>query len=351
MARTKKVIDNGNGTGTVVQDTDEIFFVGNVLPVLRVQTGLWSLDRAFSGYKGELGFPITSVELYGPTGSGKSSTAYSLTAIICAALKKQMVLADLEGFNPDTFKDIMYGSGYRGPVYIANGDTPDAVLDDMLSKLEKKDVVAAIVDSVAAISPIGEINSKSGEANMGRRAKLVTTEQRKLVNLLRQENRLAIHINHQLPNLTWVGMSTPGGMGLHYLSAVRIRMKMKKMFADGGSFVIEGRVDKNRWGYKDRIFHAIFLVGKGLDPNMSSIWDCYERKILFQKKVGGKAEKVLRWKESDEPLSTLATYARYSRDGNDEMFEPFKQALSKITPDDTIGDDPDEDNGGENEEA
>lgn len=341
MGRTKRVVvDNGNGVGTVVQETDDVFFIGEVVPVRRVETGLWSVDRAFSGYKDEVGLPITSIELYGPTGAGKSSISYSLAAIVCAQLGKRLVLADMEGFNPDTFRDILTGSGYRGAVYIAQGSTPDAVLDDMLEKLQQDDVVAAIVDSVGAISPLGEINSKTGEANMGRRAKLMSTEQRKLVNILRQENKLAIHINHQLPNLGFVGMTTPGGQGLHYLSAVRVRVKMKKPFSDGGSFVIEGRVDKNRYGFKDRLFHSVFLVGKGLDPNMSAVWDCYEQKLLYQK---GK-EKVLRWKETDEQIKTLATYARYSREGDNEVFEPFKQALRTLDPSTIQPDDNEETN-------
>lgn len=320
---------------------DDVFFVGNVLEIQRVATGLWSLDRAFSGYQGEVGLPITSIELFGPTGAGKSSLSYSLAAMVCAATKKHLVLADLEGFDPMTLKDILRGSGYRGPVYIAQGITPDAVLDSMLEHITKKDVIAAIVDSVAAISPIGEINSKSGEANMGKRAKLVTTEQRKLINILRGENKLAIHINHQLPNLGWVGTTTPGGLGLHYLSAIRIAITCKKRFPDGGSFVISGTVKKNRYGYKDRTFEAVFLVGKGLDPNLSAIWDCYTQKILYQK---GK-EKTLRWKETDESIQTLASYAKLSRAGELDAFRPFYDALNGLSPesDSTHDDDTDED--------
>lgn len=340
MARIKKVAtDNGN---TALQDYDDVFFIGDVLPVDRVVTGMWSLDRACSGYKGELGFPVTSVELYGPTSSGKSSFSYSIAARVAASRNKRMALADLEGFNPDTFRDILYGSGYRGPVYIINGKTPDEVLDNMLEKLSQDDVIACILDSVAAISPIGELNSKSGEANMGKRAKTVTTEQRKLVNMLRQESKLAIHINHVLPNLGWVGTTTPGGLGLHYLSAVRIRMKSKKQFPDG-SFIIEGKIDKNRYGFKDRVFHCVFLVGKGIDPNMSAVWDCYEQKLLYQK---GK-ERTLRWKDSDESIQTLAYYAKQSREGNNELFEPFKNALNTLAPDLSLGDDIEDDNGEE----
>lgn len=308
--------------------TDDIFFIGSVLPVKRVETGMWSLDRAFMGYKGEIGVPVTSMELYGPTGAGKSSLAYSLAAIIASKMGKKIVLADLEGFNPDTFKDILRGAGYKGGVYIANGKTPDIVLDDLIRRLKQDDVAAGILDSVAAISPIAELNSGVGEANMGRRAKVVTTEQRKLVNLQREDYKLAIHINHELPTLgMFTYNDTPGGKGIHYLSAVRIRMRSKKLFSDG-SFVIEGKVAKNRWGFKDRMFWAFFLMGYGLHPAMSVVWECAETKLLYVKK----GESVLRWRNTGEEIPTMMTFAKAARAGDLEMFQPFFDAIKTKEP-------------------
>ena len=118
----------------------DISFIGKVLPVKRVETGIWSLDRAFSGYLGEIGFPVTSMELYGPTSAGKSSFAYSVSAIVASALEKKIALCDLEGFNPVTFTDILRGAGYKGNVYVANGE-PDVAIDQWIEYLKQDDVM------------------------------------------------------------------------------------------------------------------------------------------------------------------------------------------------------------------
>jgi len=56
----------------------------SVIPLMywRIQTGLYSFDRAFVNAKGELGLPITSIELYGPTHCGKTTMAVSLTGLL-----------------------------------------------------------------------------------------------------------------------------------------------------------------------------------------------------------------------------------------------------------------------------
>lgn len=319
----------------------DISFIGKVLPVKRVETGIWSLDRAFSGYLGELGVPVTSMELYGPTTAGKSSFAYSVSAIVASTLDKKIALCDLEGFNPVTFSDILRGAGYSGSVYVANGE-PDIAIDQWIEYLKQEDVVAGILDSVAAISPIGELNSSVGEANMGRRAKLVTVEQRKLVNLQRTDYKLAIHINHELPQMggSFVYNDTPGGKGIHYLSAVRIRMRSKKLFSDG-SFVIEGRVTKNRWGFKGRLFWTFFLMGHGLHPGMSAIWECLENKILYTPK----SAKAPKWKSTGEDVPTMMAAAKLAREGNTEVFQPYIDALNgiQIVPVEEVEDETDDD--------
>lgn len=324
MARTKTPDTSDVSLETLL---DDIVFVGKAQEVRRILTGMWSLDRACAGYKGELGFPVTSVELFGPTSSGKSSLSYSIAGTLCAQQKRQLALADLEGFNPQSFKDILRGAGYRGQVHIIGGKNSDEVLDNFLETMELPEVAAGILDSVAAISPMAELNSSSGEANMGRRAKTMSAHLRKLMNQFRKEEKLAIYTNHVLPNLGFVGTTTPGGNALHYLCAVRIYMKSEKIFSDG-SFVIEGTVKKNRWGYRERKFHAFFLIGHGLHPGMSAIWDCFKQKILVQKK----GDKFLRWKDSNETIPSMTTFAKYAKAGETEPFAPFFTALKDLQP-------------------
>jgi hypothetical protein len=190
------------------------------------------------------------------------------------------------------------------------------------------DMIGGILDSVAAISPVSELNSGSEEANMGRRAKTVSTHMRKMISFVRVNPRLFIYTNHTLPNIAWIGSYTPGGQGLHYLNAIRIRMKSEKFFPKDGSFVISGTVEKNRYGFKDRSFSAFFLMGYGLHPGMTAIWDCLKMKILTLPK----GESQLRWKETGETIPKLMAYTKAARAGDESVFEPFHQALNNLDP-------------------
>lgn len=320
MARTKT-----SESQTI--EIDGIQFIGSITEVPRIITNLWSLDRAFVGYQGTLGVPVSPTELYGPTSSGKSSFAISLAAIVAAQLDKRIALADLEGFDPYNVAAILKGAGYTGKFYSVGGKTAGDKLDGLLEMVMQDDFVAGILDSVAAISPVAELNSGSEEANMGRRAKTVSTHMRKMINFVRDHPRLFIYTNHVLPNLGWVGTVTPGGQGLHYLNAVRISMKSKKLFEQDGSFVIEGKVDKNRWGFRNRKFTVFFLMGVGLHPGMSAVWDCFEQGILVQKK----GARSLTWKETGEVVPTLRSLAEQAREGNEIPFLPFFDALNGLS--------------------
>ena len=58
----------------------DIKFIGDIYPVQRVLTGLWSLDRAL-GFRGDNGVPLRSLfELYGHEHSGKSTLAWYIAA-------------------------------------------------------------------------------------------------------------------------------------------------------------------------------------------------------------------------------------------------------------------------------
>jgi RecA/RadA recombinase len=324
MARAKAKM-SGNETF----ELDGIQFVGTVVEIPRVVTGMWSLDRAFMGHQGIIGVPVCPTELYGPTSSGKSSFAISLAAIVARILQKKVALGDLEGFDPHNVASILKGAKYNLPFHLIGGSTAGAVLDSLLEAVMEDDFIAGILDSIAAISPVSELNSGSEEANMGKRAKTVSTHMRKMVNFVRDNPRLFIYTNHVLPNLGWVGTVTPGGQGLHYLNAVRISMKSKKLFEQDGSFVIEGKVDKNRWGFRGRKFTVFFLMGVGLHAGMSAVWDCLEQGVLVQKK----GARFLTWAETGEVVPALKRLADAARAGDDSVFLPYFEALNNLSPD------------------
>lgn len=306
-----------------------IKIVGKISDVKRVPFGLWSFDLAFGDPDGNVGFPIgIAVEISGASSVGKSTTTYGMAGFIAKELQQNIDLFDLEGFNPKFLTSVLENVGFDGEIHLIQEDEDETSLDEMLSHLrnKKEKIGIGIVDSVGAISPLAEAEGELGEANMGRRAKLVTTFMRKLMKVQRDNlyssPKTVFLINHQVPNIGSRGVDTPGGVAIKYLSATRVRMSRKEEFPDH-SYVIEGKVIKNRFGYKDTIFRVVNLAGKGIHWGLSWMYDGFLQKDgLITRGRGAKGVKI-----NGEGYCSLKEAFAQAHKGNDEFFLPFKDAV------------------------
>ena len=297
-------------------------FINQPVSVTRTITGLWSFDRAFINNRGDIGLPNWMVELYGPSYSGKSTFAYSIAGIVCMANnRKVLALADLEGFDLRYVADILESVGFDGDVSIVDDDVDEKILDKLILEIKSKQVGAAIFDSVAAISPISEVTGAHGDANMGRRAKLMAQHSRKLVHTLRDDPKVAIYINHVLSNLGFVGSYTPGGDTKKYMAGIRISIKRQETFPDESTAIV-GTVQKNKFGIGNRKFYAVLLSGRGVHPGLSALYDCVQLGLITKAK-GDRSYKV---KSTGEKLSMKA-YFVHARN-NDDVFGQFYDMLN-----------------------
>ena len=93
--------------------------IGDVFPVTRYETGLWSFDRAL-GFRGDNGVPLRSLfELYGFEHSGKST----LGLFLMARIKPDgwCWLADVEGTMPKEYaQKVMEHAGFEGTLRISD---------------------------------------------------------------------------------------------------------------------------------------------------------------------------------------------------------------------------------------
>ena len=96
-------------------------------------------------------------------------------------------------------------------------------------------------------------------------------------------------------------------------------LKRKEEFPDG-SYVLEGKIYKNRWGKDDKKFYVFSLAGKGLHKGMSAIID------------GANLDKcpitrTTTVKIGDESYGRISTIIEKAKEGDDKFFEPFLEAL------------------------
>lgn len=296
-----------------------IKIIGTLPKVTRIITGLHSFDRAFMSAGGKIGFPLALTEIAGPTNCGKSTLAYSLCGLLSTFVSpSDIALADFEGYDPEFLLSILKHSKFDGKVKAIQEDTDGKVLDTLIDSI-KGDYSFGILDSVAAISPISEIEGEIEEANMGRRAKMMAQFSRKIMRILRAESHKAVFmINHVHANIGGFGTVTPGGVSKNYLSAVIMRVKRKEEFKDQ-SYVIEGTVRKNRFGYRGRKFYIFVLAEKGIHFGLTAMYDCF----LLELAERGKIIKI-----GNKKFGYMASLIKKAHAGENEVFEPFVSLLA-----------------------
>jgi RecA/RadA recombinase len=305
----------------------------------RLVTGLYSFDRAFINKDGEIGFPLGKMtEIWGATHIGKSTVTYSIAALIAHQLENNIVLADLEDFDPEFLIAVCSTNGFSGEVHSVLDDTDEKTLDTMLDALQESYCVG-ILDSVGAISPHGERKGSLGEANMGQRAKLMAQFSRRGIFILRSSDnpKSIFMINHQHPTIGGFGMGykPPGGETKGYLSSIRISLKRLYIPKQGkrlynktseqrfpeGSYCVHGIVKKNKWGLEGLEFNLFVLSGRGVHRGLTAVLDGF---MLGKVTRSRSAIKI-----GDESYGSLPSLIEEAQAGNDTVFEPFFDVLKE----------------------
>ncbi|MBC8550320.1 MAG: hypothetical protein H8D23_11815 [Candidatus Brocadiales bacterium] len=301
---------------------------GHANKVERIITGLHSFDLAFENNRKEIGFPLRTLsEWFGVAYCGKSTVVSSLAGIFAKELSSNVSLVDLEGFDPDLLEGILTGVGFEGELHSIIKEKDEETLDTLIEDLWN-DYIVGIVDAVGMISPLSEREGAVGEANMGRRARIMSQFSRKAMYMLRanEEPKCVFLVNHYHPNLGGYGMNAPGGETKGYASNVRVllsrvKWQSKDRTLPDGSYVIKGRVKKNKWGYEDREFFLFMLAGKGIHKGLTALWDAKQLKKI----------KIIKGiiKIGDDNYTNTKEALDKAHEGDDEFFQPFIDLLKE----------------------
>lgn len=306
-----------------------VTFIGPQVPVTRVETGFWSLDQATINNRGEIGWAVPSyVEVYGKEGVGKTLFATFISGLAAAKIQKDIAFLDFEIQDMETVSNILEHAKFSGTVKLIREKKDEECLDKLLDAIEDEHYGAGILDSIAAISPIAEQQGNLGDANMGRRAMLMSQFSRKSVRMMqRRETPFSlICTNHSHPTIgaRVAGTETSGGVTHRFMSTYRINLskaywKNKTIKYDEG-WLLKGRIEKSRTGFAMRDFYVFMVAGEGLHKGLSALFDC----LIFEH-----AELNRTIKMDDENYGNLKSYID-NRD-DDELFIPFQNKLKTVT--------------------
>jgi recombination protein RecA len=253
--------------------------------IQHIPTGSILLDEAL----GIGGYPCGRViEIYGSESSGKTTLALHA---IAQAQKKGGIAAFIDAehaLDPTYAKNIGVDID---EMWVSQPDSGEQGLEITESLVRSGAVDIIVVDSVAALTPLSEIEGNMGDAQMGLQARLMSQAMRKLTSIIGKSNTILIFINQlrmKIGMLYGNPETTTGGNALKFYASVRLDVRRIETIEGGGDADAIGnrvkiKVVKNKVAAPFKKIEIEIMFGKGISAN-GSLLDAAVKYNIIEKK-------------------------------------------------------------------
>lgn len=113
-------------------------------------------------------------------------------------------------------------------------DNGEQALDIAIEFINTGEVDLVIIDSIAALTPIAEIEADMDQMQIGLQARMISKFLRKSMSLIAQTKTTLLCVNQTRDSIGVYGnpIATPGGKSLKFYSSIRIEVKRKEFIKE-----------------------------------------------------------------------------------------------------------------------
>lgn len=212
--------------------SEVISVANNIAQPHRIPTGIFLLDFALLG-----GVPFNRViHIIGERSAGKSMLSDKIAAGAQQMLPEQSIVKiDVEGTHDSVWSEKLGVDLDR--LHVVQPETGEIAVDLADAFIGTKEVSVVIIDSIAALVPMKEVDDSAEDQHVGLQAKLVSRMVRKVTAGMIRERQRGHYVTIVLVNQfrSKIGgmifgdpRSIPGGKALEFSATVQLVMKNKE---------------------------------------------------------------------------------------------------------------------------